>query len=450
MKLYLFVLLAAVAQLVSATYYPYKSTFYGCPKECNTEKHPKCDISVPGDRLFAAISEEYFGGKSHSKHCGSNYVGMIIDDKADSDYKLIRAKIIDQCGSCDHHQVDLSADAFEKIAKKTHGVVSMVYVFVDKEGQITEGPIYSKSALEHFAKSKNVSKSDVLESFKEAARNLAKNHGTGMKQYPWVSGKFDSYHEDHDDDEDKHEHKEKTTKKTTTKKTTTTTTKKTTTTTTTKKTTTTTTTTTVKKTLPPFVKTSVTSIKPVITTTVGPVKTTPAVPVKPIQPVQPAQQKPVEKPKAQEQKEKVSNKSKEEEKKAAEPEKIKIQEEVPEDKGDNTATYVGGGALAISTAAGLGLLMLKRKSPEKYDDLKQKFPEAFGTVKRSITRGASTIKRGVSRSVSRSGRNFQRRNEQTTPLPASYTFTLSSEDGLPRVALYDDPYPTKTHGTQHW
>jgi len=455
MKSYLLLLVALVAQMVAAKEYPYKSSFYGCPKECHTEKGPKCEISIPHDRLFAAIPPHYFGGH-HSKFCGNNYVGMIIDDKADSNYKIIRAKIIDQCGSCAKTQIDLSQDAFERIADPDHGIVSMVYVFVNKEGEIVEGPVYSSSALEHFAKKKGVSKSTILGSFKEAARNLSKKNGTGMKQYPWVSGEFKTEDDGHEEHHEEHHTKKTTTKKTTTKKTTTTT-KKTTTTTTTK-----TTTTTSKKTLPPFTKPKITTFAK--HTTVAPIpvpkpSNKPVVPVVPIvpgghtrpnpNPVDKPVHKPVDKP-ADKPAEKPKDKSKpkhEEEEKKPEP---KLVTETEKEVDEPVTARVIGGFGAVLGAAGVGLLLLKRKSPQKYDDLKQKFPEAFGTVKRSLTRGASTIKRGVSRSVSRSGRNFQRRNEQAAPLPASYTFTLSSEDGLPRVALYDDPYPTKTHGTQHW
>jgi hypothetical protein len=364
---------------------------------------------------------------------------MIIDDKAHGDYKMIRAKVIDQCGSCAPTQVDLSQTAFEHLAKKSTGVVNMIYVIVNKStGEIMDGPHYNSSAMESFAKSQGVSKSTVVNSFKQAARAMNKDGAKGMSSFPWENGKIV------EDDDDYEEEKKTTTRKTTTRKTTTTTTKKTTTTTTTKKTTTTTT---VVKTshavFPTVAKTTTVAFPTVakVSTTAAATATASSVPVVPITPIveKPAHKeettkpaKPVEKP--------VAEEEKEEEK----PQEI---DDFDKENGGTDAPVTAGvigGTAAIVGAAGVGLLMLKRKSPQKYDDLKQRFPEAFGTVKRSLTRGASTIKRGVSRSVSRRG------NQQNTPLPASYTFTLSSEDGLPRVALYDDPYPTKTHGTQHW
>jgi len=468
MNTYLFVVLAIFVNAVfGSSLYPYKSTFYGCPDECETQKNPKCEISIPSNQFFVALHPKYFSHKPY-KYCDNYYVGMIIDDKAHGEYKMIRAKVIDQCGSCAETQVDLSQTAFEHIAKKSTGVVNMLYAIIDKDsGEIIDGPHYNSSALNAFAKAKGIEKSTIVGAFKQAAKAMNKDGAKGMSSYPWESGKFST----DDDDEDDYEEKKTTTRKTTTRKTTTTTTRKTTTTTTrktttttTRKTTTTTTTTTTAKktsTLPFPLRTKATTTAPfplrtTLTHTTAKATVTPLIPLKPalttkatVIPAIPLNtaivnktQKPVEK----EVEKKTTTTT------AAKPTAtIEIEDELDDfDKAnggtnDQVTAGVIGGTAAVVGAAGVGLLMLKRKSPQKYDDLKQKFPEAFGTVKRSLTRGASTIKRGVSRSVSR-------RNNvaQNTPLPASYTFTLSSEDGLPRVALYDDPYPTKTHGSQHW
>jgi len=56
------------------------------------------------------------------------------------------------------------------------------------------------------------------------------------------------------------------------------------------------------------------------------------------------------------------------------------------------AAAVSGGVLA---SAGLGLLLMKKKSPSTYDGIKQKFPEAFTQLKRGVSRGATSIRRKV-------------------------------------------------------
>ncbi|OUM67003.1 hypothetical protein PIROE2DRAFT_20085 [Piromyces sp. E2] len=57
-------------------------------------------------------------------------------------------------------------------------------------------------------------------------------------------------------------------------------------------------------------------------------------------------------------------------------------------------TAVGGTCLG---AAGVGLLLIKKKNPNKYENLKQKFPDTFNQVKRSISRGTTALKRKVTK-----------------------------------------------------
>jgi len=391
MKALYIVLLALFAQTILATLYPNKSTLYGCPDECSTEEDPKCDIPIPSNKFFVAVHPKYFPDNVKPENyplCGHYYVGMIIDEKADGKYKLVRGKVVDECGTCHEKQVDLSQPMFETIAKKKTGVVKMVYVILDKDSsEIKKGPVYNDEDVSEFAKRVGASKNDILESFKQAAKNMNQNGEKGMSEYPWVNGSSS--------------------KKTTSKKTTTTTKK--------------TTVETIKITTA-IVKTVSKETQPTISVDIPiekePTETEPTETVVPV-PITPEEGHiPEHVPEA--------------------PAK-KPEENVVEDKIDDEdhSSPVTAGVIAVSgvgCAAAAGLLLLKRKSPQKYNELK-----------RSLSRGASTIKRGVTRSVSRRGTN-----PKPTPLPASYSFTLNTEDGLPRVALYDDPYPTKTRGTQHW
>jgi len=442
MRTYIFGLLVLllVQVIFASKEYPFRSSHYGCPTECHTEKNPKCGNGLPSDRFFVALHPKYFKEKVHDKfkYCDHYWVGMIIDDKADGQYKLVRGKVVDQCGSCAETQVDLSQDIFKTIARTSTGIVNMVFVLVNKDtSEIIDGPHYNSEALKKFSSKHDVSRERIIESFKEAARNLIKQGGKGMRQYPWESTSFD---------------KSTPKQKTTTKKTTTVHTKK--------------TTVEVIK-----IKTSHvhTKAKPT-TTTVKPAEPTVVKPAEePVVKIEPVDPKPISGAEAHVPEQVVEiepvdptplsgveahvpqrNEEADEEPESKEeaPKKIEENELDEFDKNNGgtnapvTASVIGFGVVG---AAGIGLLMLKRNKPQKYDELKQKFPEAFNNVKRSISRGASSIKRGVSRSVSRRG-NYK----NSTPLPASYSFTLSNEDGLPRVALYDDPYPTQASGSQHW
>lgn len=72
-------------------------------------------------------------------------------------------------------------------------------------------------------------------------------------------------------------------------------------------------------------------------------------------------------------------------------------EEKDEDGKGNVDTSIGVIAIGggILGAAGLGLLLMKKKSPGTYDGIKQKFPEAFSQLKRGVSRSATSIRRKV-------------------------------------------------------
>ncbi|ORX75118.1 hypothetical protein BCR32DRAFT_272109 [Anaeromyces robustus] len=76
------------------------------------------------------------------------------------------------------------------------------------------------------------------------------------------------------------------------------------------------------------------------------------------------------------------------------PQVVKEEEDDGETPTVGIITALGGGILG---AAGIGLLIMKKRSPGTYEDMKQKFPEAFNQVKRGLTRRATSLKRSVTR-----------------------------------------------------
>lgn len=186
MKLaYFLVLLTLLAEVILAGKYRNSATFFGCPDDCPGQEGPKCERGLPKNGLFAAMPAKYFD-KYGYKLCDTGYyVGMAIDPKADGKYKMVKAKIVDQCGrdSCYDDQIDLSTKAFSMVARKKHGVIKMMHALV-KDGKIVEGPYYSGSAVKKFAKKRGVSKNAVIRGFKKAAVELYKSSANGRKSYP--------------------------------------------------------------------------------------------------------------------------------------------------------------------------------------------------------------------------------------------------------------------------
>jgi len=113
------------------------------------------------------------------------------------------------------------------------------------------------------------------------------------------------------------------------------------------------------------------------------------------------------------------------------------------------------GALAVTGAAGIALVYVKRDS-KNVNALKEKFPEAFSNIKRSISRGSTAVKRSLSqsgraikRSLSMSG-NDNSNKVQSNLGPRirtkkEYRASLDAHYPLQGVQLYDPPVPSATH-----
>ena len=132
------------------------------------------------------------------------------------------------------------------------------------------------------------------------------------------------------------------------------------------------------------------------------------------------------------------------------PEELETLEKQVPDKEEGKGNYEASigtfsiAAISVSGAAGIGLLVLKKKNPGKYSELKQKFPEAFGTIKRGVTRSATSIKRGVTRTATSIRRKNSKPEVSRHGNNVGFNYRempdhMFGEDGLPRIQLHDDP-----------
>jgi len=256
MKLYIFTLFTILLNSALAKHYKFSSTFYGCPDECETEEDPKCENGIPSNNLFVALHPNYFEEMENGnyKYCDKYAIVMPLDiEKAEGEFKLVKGKVIDQCGSCGETQIDLSQTAFEKLAKKKTGVLPIVWTIISKTGKIYVKNKYEEDDLRKLSKTLGLSESYILESYSTVAKYMATHNINEIEQWPW------DYIKKYQESKTTTTSKKTTTSKytsanreivyntstrrttTTTRKTTTTTTRRTTTTTTTRTTTTTTT-----------------------------------------------------------------------------------------------------------------------------------------------------------------------------------------------------------------
>jgi len=337
----------------------YQITYYGCPDECYAQEHPSCGIKIYPDnsnKYFCALSKKLSG---YDKYCGQRVVVMLTDGSK----TMVNVQVVDSCKNCEKYHVDLSSYSFSHLLNNKHGVANVIWGIYNSSGSKLLGPIYD--SLGNAPSKFRMSPSDFVSAFDANASKMAKN---GKNVGDFSSSASDSNSKP----------------TTTTKKTITTTavvqkptnspqqpsqTKKTAL--SPKETT--------NNSLPPKSTNSTLPSKATDVSTINATKTL-LTSTKSLTGTGPA---------------KTVNPSK-----TKKPDDI-VAKEIAEKDNNPGATVgivacIGGGILG---AAGVGLLLMKKKSPGTYEDMKQKFPEAFNQVKRGISRRATSIKRRVTRKV---------------------------------------------------
>lgn len=385
-SLNLILIFVCLISLVFADAENYEITYYGCPDECHTQRDPACEsrdrhYQLEEDDFFAALSVDF----DFKQYCSSYAVVMLTNGKS----KMIKAQIVDSCGNCSKYHVDLSIAAFTALTRKEDGVANIIWGVFSSDGKHLAGPYENKAskAAENF----KMSRDSFINAFIANGKKLAASSSSHRDFDPSISSSSSS--------------PKTTTTKTTIKTTTTKTTTK-----TTVKTTTT--------------KAAVTkaAVTKAITTTTNAVTTTTKITSNSAQEqIIPVEENntitevvetevveaevPTTIPEPQSQIQPEENTIKE---------AFDEVETNNEEKPDYTAGIIALGVGSTLSAAGVGLLFLKKKNPSKYEDLKQKFPDAFTSVKRGISRRATRIKRSMSKKTPK---------QPTLPTNNEYVYT---------------------------
>jgi len=398
-------ILVSILLLTVSVFASNKMTFYGCPDECETQENPSCGKEIDTE-YFAALSTKI------GNFCGKFVVVMETKSNAK---KLVRAKIVDSCSDCPTYHVDLSKKAFTTLTSESVGKSEIIWGIYDRSGKLVKGPYYN--SVSEVASSYGLSSSSFISAFKVAASKIASN-GSSSGIFSITRGGEGSGSNDNDK-----------TKKTTTKKIISVTTRITTTSIQQK---TTVTTSEIKA------EATNTDQKPTTTTnrdnsdssssnshqnqdTIVYDETVGSDIYSQSHNVIPSKSPIIYKPTS------VSSG----------PNEIPIEGEIYEEGGNTGATVGVITAVTCLGAGGVGLLFMKKKNPNRYEDLKKSFPDAFTHVKSGITRRATSVKNGIKRSVSK-----MRGREPNTSLPSHDTYMPADtigEDGLPRISLYDNP-----------
>jgi len=363
----------------------YQITHYGCPRKCSSQEHASCDLPTyplqsGGTRYFCALSTHL---DHYKDYCGKRVVLMLTDGSKN----MINVQVVDSCSSCPQYHVDLSSYSFETLLPLRKGEADCIWGVFDDDGTKLAGPIYKSvsKAAEHFGMSGDSFVDAFIANAKKMARSgshvgtFGKSFSGGSSEESKKSSSTTSSTTSRTKIRTRSRSISRTRSRTTSMKIVTKViTKR------------PTIIRSVTKTLPPkqSIGPGVKSIsippKATVTPVVGPVDNSNNEIKVPI----------IEEVKADDNdNDNAKNEAKEEEKEKEV--KINGNDEEDDDPSPVGALALGGGLLG---AAGLGLLLMKKKSPSTYDNMKQKFPEAFGTVKRGLSRSATSIKRKVTTS----------------------------------------------------
>jgi len=280
------------------TAYNYEATFYGCPEECHTQRNPACDQDMDVGKYFCALSNLF----DYKKYCKQYAIVMLTNGSRN----MVKARVVDSCGSCDKLHVDLSKPAFTELTSEGKGVSNIIWAVYSREGKKLTGPYYNRAnrAAEEFG----ISSSRFLSAFEANAKELARSSSHTRKFNPNLG-------------------------------------------------------------IVP--KRTTTAIKTVVAPSSKQVSATKVVGPSTV---------PNTKAPAKQVTEKIVSHA---------------VNEVDDGKGPTVGMIVGVGS-SIGCAAGLGILFIKKRNPNQYENLKQKFPEAFTQVKRGLSRSATQLTRGAS------------------------------------------------------
>jgi len=152
----------------------YQMTHYGCPDECHTQKGPACDEHRDlgnNTQYFAALSTDF----NYRKYCGDYVVLMLTNGSKN----MVKAEIVDSCGSCEKYHVDLSNLAFSALETDKHkGVGNIIWAIYSSSGKRLDGP-YENNARNAAKKHKLPTSRSFIDAFDINAKKLASSsHNT--------------------------------------------------------------------------------------------------------------------------------------------------------------------------------------------------------------------------------------------------------------------------------
>jgi len=156
------------------------ATFIGGPVDIGIDdKLNKCEVNTDDIKQYAVVSKTVF---EIENICKENYVvALALDQEDDSEFKMIKARVIESSENCNDAQVILNKETYDKISKSDE-MANIIWAIVDNEGNVKLEVNYE--AFKKLDEEIGIPANVIQGMFEQSAKDMVINN-IDAKGYPW-------------------------------------------------------------------------------------------------------------------------------------------------------------------------------------------------------------------------------------------------------------------------
>lgn len=156
------------------------ATYIGGPVDTGIdEKLNRCEVNINDIKQYAIVSKKVF---ELEDICKENYVvALARDHEEESEYKMIKARVIEASENCNDAQVILNKETYDKISKSDE-MADIVWAIVDNEGNFKLKVNYE--AFKELDEEIGIPAGVIQDMFEQSAMDMVSNN-VDVQGYPW-------------------------------------------------------------------------------------------------------------------------------------------------------------------------------------------------------------------------------------------------------------------------
>jgi len=132
---------------------------------------------------YASIAKELMTDEAI---CNKYVVAMVADSKSNGKYKIVKARVRDECKDCGITEIKLSSKAYKDLNGSKKEKANVIWAILDKNGKIENGPfqpeLSEKETQEIVNAYDGVNLDDLLDKFNNNAKYMAKGKKANLKK----------------------------------------------------------------------------------------------------------------------------------------------------------------------------------------------------------------------------------------------------------------------------